>query len=50
MTTIKDIVTMIRNSAYCCKPKVCSDCEGYTFCRVNTMYIALEYIEREGII
>lgn len=50
MTTINDIVTMIRNSAYCCKPKECFYCEGYSYCRVNTMFIALEYIEKEGVI
>ena len=45
MKTINDIITIAR-TVCCHRPKECFYCEGYSYCRVNTMFIALEYLER----
>lgn len=45
MATIKDVIA-IAKSIKCEFPMSCYDCDGYTFCCVNTLMIALEYLER----
>ncbi len=49
MKTINDIIKIIRTEN-CNRKTVCVYCKGYDFCAVDTMFIALDYIKREGII
>lgn len=46
MITIKDIIMMIYNELYCKETIECNRCTKYKFCRLNTKFIALEYLYR----
>ena len=50
MLTINDIITEVMKLGECGRLKACWNCSYYTFCHVDTMLIALDYIEREGTI
>ncbi len=50
MITINDIITEVMKVGECGHLKACEDCSFWTFCHVDTIFIALDYIEREGVI
>lgn len=56
MKTINDIIDEIIKLSDCENLKGrwdcegCWDCDNYSFCHVDTMFIALDYIDRKGTI
>lgn len=50
MKTINDIITEIMRIGHCSLSIKCWNCHLGGYCHIDTMFIALDYIEREGTI
>lgn len=50
MKTINDIITEVMKAGECEHLKACIDCSFLDFCHADTVFIALDYIKREGVI
>lgn len=50
MLTINDIIDEVLKVGECGHLKACADCSFCTFCHVDTAFITLDYIKREGTI
>lgn len=48
MKTINDIIVEIRKTGICGLSIKCWNCHLGGYCHIDSMFIALDYIEREG--
>ena len=48
MKTINDIIAEIRKTGICGLSIKCWNCHLGGYCHIDSMFIALDYIEREG--